>query len=228
MTEPVGTGPTEARPTEPGRPGTLARLSAALRGTPAEQLAGMRLALRLAFLVLALPGLPLGLLYLLTRPAPLGLPVTAGLALTALLLGSGTLWLARRAAVNPDIPHEQRGLSAVPGLPEPAERPTLLAPPAAAAPAPAAPRRVAEPTPPSPASHAGPSPSETRAIALALARERGRVRNADLCEVCGLTHQQAWRVLRGLVNAGLLRRLGSGTRDAYYELGEGVGRREEG
>lgn len=122
---------------------------------------------------------------------------------------------------------KQRGLSAVPGLPEPAERPTLLAPPAAVAPAPtpAAPRRVSEPAP---TSHAGPSPSETRAIALALARERGRVRNADLREVCGLTNQQAWRALRSLVNAGLLRRLGSGTRDAYYELGEGVGRREEG
>ena len=112
MTEPVETEPTEPGPAGPGRPGTLARLSAALRGTPAEQLAGMRLALRLAFLVLALPGLPLGLLYLLTRPAPLSLPVTAALVGTALVLGLGTLWLARRAAVNPDIPREQRGLSA--------------------------------------------------------------------------------------------------------------------
>lgn len=94
------------------RPGLLARLSAALRGTPAERVAGLRLALRLAFLTLALPGLPLGLLYLLTRPAPHDLTTGAALCLTALVLGLGTLWLARRAAVSPQIPREQRGLSA--------------------------------------------------------------------------------------------------------------------
>ena len=103
-------------PTDPGRPGLLPRLlprlGAALRGPPAERVAGLRLALRLAFVVLALPGLPLGLLYLLTRPAPLGWLVTAALFLTALLLGLGTLWLARRAVVNPQIPREQRALSA--------------------------------------------------------------------------------------------------------------------
>lgn len=89
-----------------------AQLTAALRGTPAEQVRGMRLALRLAFTVLALPGLPLGLLYLLTRPAPLPLQTALLLGGLALLLGLGTLWLARRAAVNPDIPREQRGLTA--------------------------------------------------------------------------------------------------------------------
>lgn len=94
------------------RPPLLTRLGAALRGTPAERVAGLRLALRLSFLILAAPGLPLGLLYLLTRPAPLGLPVTAALVLTAVLLGLGTLWLARRAAVSPQIPREQRALSA--------------------------------------------------------------------------------------------------------------------
>ena len=64
---------------------------------------------------------------------------------------------------------------------------------------------------------AGPSRAEVRAIALALARERGRVRNVDLRDACGLNTQQAWRMLRGLVQDGLLRKLGTGTRDAAYE-----------
>ncbi|MCD0169197.1 winged helix-turn-helix transcriptional regulator, partial [Deinococcus sp. 23YEL01] len=69
-----------------------------------------------------------------------------------------------------------------------------------------------------PRDESGPSAAEVRAIALALARERGRVRNVDLREACGLTTQQAWRTLRRLVQDGLLRKLGSGTRDAAYEL----------
>lgn len=64
----------------------------------------------------------------------------------------------------------------------------------------------------------GPSSAEVRAIALALARERGRVRNADLRLACGVNTQQAWRALRKLVLDGLLRKLGTGTRDAAYEL----------
>ncbi|WP_309569643.1 winged helix-turn-helix transcriptional regulator [Deinococcus sp.] len=62
-----------------------------------------------------------------------------------------------------------------------------------------------------------PSRAEIRAIALALARERGRVRNVDLRDACGLTTQQAWRRLRRMVQDGLLRKLGTGTRDAAYE-----------
>lgn len=69
-----------------------------------------------------------------------------------------------------------------------------------------------------PRDESGPSAAEVRAIALALARERGRVRNVDLREACGLTTQQAWRTLRRLVQDGLLHKLGSGTRDAAYEL----------
>lgn len=64
----------------------------------------------------------------------------------------------------------------------------------------------------------GPTGAEVRAIALALARERGRVRNVDLRLTCGLNTQQAWRALRSLVQAGLLRKLGTGTRDAAYKL----------
>ena len=129
----------------------------------------------------------------------------------------------------------QRRLSMAP-QPEPPSRPTLLgptpqpvtAPPDLVAPAPTSPGPASGPPRTEAAGSAGPSASEVRAIALTLARERGRVRNADLREVCGLTNQQAWRVLRSLVDVGLLRRLGSGTRDAYYELGEGAGLRVEG
>ncbi|MFC3835439.1 MULTISPECIES: helix-turn-helix domain-containing protein [Deinococcus] len=100
----------------------------------------------------------------------------------------------REALGRPEVPTP-------PALPRPPERPV-------AAPRPV--RTVAlEP--------AGPSRAEVRAIALALARERGRVRNVDLRETCGLTTQQAWRTLRGLVQDGLLRKLGTGTRDAAYE-----------
>ncbi|GHF97070.1 ATP-dependent DNA helicase RecG [Deinococcus piscis] len=63
----------------------------------------------------------------------------------------------------------------------------------------------------------GPSRAEIRAIALALARERGSVCNADLREACGLTQPQAWRVLRGLVQSGHLARTGGG-RSAAYQL----------
>lgn len=68
------------------------------------------------------------------------------------------------------------------------------------------------------ASGSGPSGAEIRAVALALAREQGRVRNAELRQTCGLNTQQAWRALRALVQSGLLRKLGTGTRDAAYEL----------
>ncbi|PTA69512.1 AlbA family DNA-binding domain-containing protein [Deinococcus arcticus] len=67
----------------------------------------------------------------------------------------------------------------------------------------------------------GPSSAEVRAAALTLAREQGRVRNVDLRAACGLNTQQAWRVLRRLVQDGLLRKLGTGTRDAAYELVQG-------
>ncbi|GMA16998.1 ATP-dependent DNA helicase RecG [Deinococcus metallilatus] len=75
------------------------------------------------------------------------------------------------------------------------------------------------PRPPRPAPDAsGPTPAEVRAVALALAREQGRVRNRELREACGLNTQQAWRVLRRLVLEGHLVKRGTGTRDAAYEL----------
>ncbi|WP_291426433.1 helix-turn-helix domain-containing protein [Deinococcus sp.] len=63
-----------------------------------------------------------------------------------------------------------------------------------------------------------PTTAEVRAIALALAREQGQVRNVQLRETCGLNNQQAWRALRKLVDDGLLLRIGKGTRDAAYRL----------
>ena len=63
-----------------------------------------------------------------------------------------------------------------------------------------------------------PSPAEVKAIALALAREQGRVRNVDLRNTCGLNTQQAWKILRKLVLEGHLKKSGTGTRDAAYEL----------
>ncbi|GAA5435739.1 ATP-dependent DNA helicase RecG [Deinococcus aquaticus] len=86
-------------------------------------------------------------------------------------------------------------------------------------PVPAGPsRRKARSAAREPRDTSGPSAAEIRAIALALARERGRVRNVDLREACDLSTQQAWRTLRRLVQDGLLRKLGTGTRDAAYEL----------
>lgn len=98
-------------------------------------------------------------------------------------------------------------------IPIPPAQPTAEAIPPAPKPVPDKPRRPAPTTDPS-----APTPAEIRAVALTLARERGQVRNAELRETCGLKTQQAWRVLRGLVQGGLLVRRGSGTRDAYYEL----------
>ncbi|GAA5511495.1 hypothetical protein Dcar01_00205 [Deinococcus carri] len=75
---------------------------------------------------------------------------------------------------------------------------------------PRAPRAAPDPS--------GPTPAEVRAVALALARERGRVRNRELRDACDLNTQQAWRVLRRLVLEGHLVKRGTGTRDAAYEL----------
>ncbi|MDB5044458.1 MAG: ATP-dependent helicase RecG, partial [Deinococcus sp.] len=64
----------------------------------------------------------------------------------------------------------------------------------------------------------GPSAAEVRAVALALAREQGSVRNVELRAACALTPQQSWRVLRRLVQDGLLLKRGVGKRDAAYVL----------
>ncbi|ABF46420.1 hypothetical protein Dgeo_2126 [Deinococcus geothermalis DSM 11300] len=70
-------------------------------GTPADLIRAARRAQALAFLVLALPGLPLGVLYWLTQPAPVPPSGIAALGLLAALLAGAALRLARRAARDP-------------------------------------------------------------------------------------------------------------------------------
>ena len=89
----------------------------------------------------------------------------------------------------------------------------------AEAPAPVTPRPAGVPRPPETSGPPEvPSSAEVRAIALALAREQGRVTNAALRAACGLGSPQAWRALRALVSSGLLVKCGKGRRDTYYEL----------
>lgn len=92
-------------------------------GTPADLVRAARRAQALAFLVLALPGLPLGTLYLLTKPAPLPPTGVAALGLLAALLAWIALRLARRAARDPGQSPSRTALGAAmqaapaPGVP---------------------------------------------------------------------------------------------------------------
>ncbi|GAA5513866.1 hypothetical protein Dcar01_02614 [Deinococcus carri] len=81
-------------------------------GTPADLTRAARRAQMVALAVLALPGLPLGGLYLLTRPAPLPLPWVAALGLLAAGLALLALRLARGAARDPQPPPPRRALAA--------------------------------------------------------------------------------------------------------------------
>ncbi|WP_019588077.1 hypothetical protein [Deinococcus apachensis] len=81
-------------------------------GEPADLTRAARRAQVVAFLALALPGLPLGGLYLLTRPTPLTLPWAAGLAGMAALLALVVLRLARRAAHGGAQPPSHAALTA--------------------------------------------------------------------------------------------------------------------
>ncbi|EYB66782.1 hypothetical protein DEIPH_ctg075orf0017 [Deinococcus phoenicis] len=81
-------------------------------GTPADLTRAARRAQAAAFLALAVPGLPLGGLYLLTRPAPLAAVWVAALALLAALLALVALRLARRAARDPVQPPARTALAA--------------------------------------------------------------------------------------------------------------------
>ncbi|GMA14776.1 hypothetical protein E5F05_19900 [Deinococcus metallilatus] len=81
-------------------------------GTPADLTRAARRAQAVALLALALPGLPLGGLYLLTKPAPLPFPWVAALALLAALLALAALRLAHRAARQPVQPPSRAALTA--------------------------------------------------------------------------------------------------------------------
>jgi len=92
-------------------------------GTPADLTRAARRAQAVAFIALAAPGLPLGGLYLLTRPAPLSLPWMGALVGLAALLALLALRLAHGAARDPRIPAPQVTLNAAmraataPGVP---------------------------------------------------------------------------------------------------------------
>lgn len=60
-------------------------------------------------------------------------------------------------------------------------------------------------------------PTDRAALALALARERGAVRNGDLREALGLGEETVRRLLAALVREGRLARLGD-KRGARYVL----------
>lgn len=81
-------------------------------GTPADLTRAARRALVTAFLVIALPGLPLGGLYLLTRPAPLPAGWVAALVFLAAVLAAAGLHLARLAARDPSRPRPHVALTA--------------------------------------------------------------------------------------------------------------------
>ncbi|MFB9990732.1 hypothetical protein ACFFLM_01850 [Deinococcus oregonensis] len=81
-------------------------------GQGADLLRASRRAYALAFAVLAAPGVPLGALYLLTRPTPTPLAGLLGLVGVALLLACTALYLARRAARDPLLPPRRTALSA--------------------------------------------------------------------------------------------------------------------
>jgi len=81
-------------------------------GALADLTRAARRAQALAFAALAAPGLPLGLLYLLTRPEPLAFGWVAALALLAAGLALIPLRLARRAARDPAGPPARAALTA--------------------------------------------------------------------------------------------------------------------
>lgn len=81
-------------------------------GTPADLVRAAHRAQAAAFLILALPGMPLGGLYLLTRPAPLSLLWAAALVGLAALLALLALRLARRAARDTLQPPARAALAA--------------------------------------------------------------------------------------------------------------------
>ncbi|WP_102127606.1 hypothetical protein [Deinococcus planocerae] len=81
-------------------------------GTPADLTRAARRAFVAAFLVIAVPGLPLGGLYLLTRPAPLSAGWVTALVLLAAVLAAAGLHLARLAARDSTGPGPQVTLTA--------------------------------------------------------------------------------------------------------------------
>lgn len=90
-------------------------LNSLLRDVRARSHDGLIRAARRAYLLtllaVAVPGLPLGLGFLLTHPTPVSLPALLGLLLLAALLSGAALHFARKVANNTDLPAQQTALS---------------------------------------------------------------------------------------------------------------------
>lgn len=90
----------------------LERLSRDLNASdPAIQKRGSLRAFHTVLLCLALPGLPLGLLYWLSRPAPYPLWAALGLAGLGAALGLAALHFARHTARDPRLPPKEAALT---------------------------------------------------------------------------------------------------------------------
>ena len=81
-------------------------------GTPEQLIRAARRAQGLAFLALAAPGLPLGGLYLLTRPVPVPAGWLGAVVLLAAVISLAALRLAHSAARDPVTPAAQTALNA--------------------------------------------------------------------------------------------------------------------
>ncbi|ACO46905.1 hypothetical protein DEDE109153_11475 [Deinococcus deserti] len=81
-------------------------------GTRDGLIRASRRAYTLAFLALAIPGLPLGGLYLLTRPERLPLGAVLGLGGMGIAFAGAALWLAGRVARDPALPSSRAALTA--------------------------------------------------------------------------------------------------------------------
>lgn len=81
-------------------------------GTRDALVRAARRAYTLAFLALAVPGLPLGGLYLLTRPGALPLSAVLGLGGMGIGFAAAAFWLAGRAARDPALPPARAALTA--------------------------------------------------------------------------------------------------------------------
>ncbi|GGK23865.1 hypothetical protein GCM10008955_16850 [Deinococcus malanensis] len=81
-------------------------------GTRDAMICASRRAYTLAFLALAVPGLPLGGLYLLTRPNVLPVGALLGLAGLGVVFAGTVFWLAGRVARDPALPPTRAALTA--------------------------------------------------------------------------------------------------------------------
>lgn len=90
----------------------LERLTRSLQGSPAERQGALLQVFHLAFLALAVPGLVLGGIYALTRPATYPPDAVLGLAVVGLLIGIAAVYMAKNSARDPRLKPQQAALTA--------------------------------------------------------------------------------------------------------------------